>query len=185
MNLAPWFLYGALLLPIAPPPSPPPPHGGETLEEAAERLFPGCRLERQTAYLDDDEKERVRTQCGTDCRGVVYPYHVKRDGRLLATLYLDRHTVRSKRETVLVAVSPNGSVHSVTVLQFAEPKRYLPPSRWYRQMQGKSLQTPPRLGRNVDGMSGATLTTRAGVQATHRILAIHGALGARTQDQRP
>jgi len=181
MNLKLWILW-IVVSTVAATQNP---LGGETLEQAVERLFPGGSFQRQTAYLDAEEQRRVKSLCGTDCRGVVYPYVVSRGGEVVATLYLDRHTVRSKRETLLVALSPDGAVHSVSVLQFAEPKRYLPPARWYQQFRGLGVATPPRVGRNIDGMSGATLTTRATAAATHRTLAVHAVLEARKGDGGP
>jgi len=146
------------------------------LTRAVERAFPDCAIERTTAYLDEAKRARVRALTGDDGKGVVYPYRVAKDGVLIATVYLDRHVVRSKMETLMVAVGADGSLTRVEVLAFAEPKKYRPRQGWYDQFAGTSLATRPRIGRNIDGISGATLTSRATTRAAVRTLATHAVL---------
>jgi Na+-translocating ferredoxin:NAD+ oxidoreductase RnfG subunit len=76
-------------------------------------------------------------------------------------------------EAFLVVLSPGGEVRSLRVLAFHEPLEYMPSERWYDQFEEKSLSQPMRLGRDVHGIVGATLSARATTRGVRRALAFY------------
>jgi len=148
------------------------------LEKAVHMLFPKAVSERATVFLDPATRARVAKLTGQPFeRGMVFRYLIRdRQGKLLATAYLDRHKVRSKPETVLGVVGLDGRLIRIRVLAFAEPKEYLPREGWYRQFDGKALGPELGLRRGIDAVSGATLSSRACTRAARRMLAIHRVL---------
>jgi Na+-translocating ferredoxin:NAD+ oxidoreductase RnfG subunit len=84
--------------------------------------------------------------------------------------------VRTHPEAFLVVLSPEGSVRSLRVLAFHEPLEYLPPGRWYEQFGGKSLADALRVGGDVHGIVGATLTAQATTRGVRRALALYQVL---------
>lgn len=154
-------------------------------EQAIARAFPGCKVERTTAWLTDAERRRAGELAGAEFdASVVFPYVVRdKDGALRATAYFDTHRVRTLHEVLLVAVKPDGTVERIEVLAFLEPKDYLPRAAWYRQFQGRALGPDLELRRGIDGVSGATLTARATTDCARRVLAVHRVLAERAEKE--
>ena len=106
----------------------------------------------------------------------MHPYRANCDGRGAGTAYFDTHRVRTLPETVMVAVDPAGKVIRVEVLSFQEPQEYSAPPPFRAQFVGRSLAEPLALRRDLRGITGATLTSRAIAEAVRRVLALHNAL---------
>jgi Na+-translocating ferredoxin:NAD+ oxidoreductase RnfG subunit len=84
--------------------------------------------------------------------------------------------VRTQPEALLVVLGPEGGLRSVRVLAFHEPLDYLPSGRWYEQFGGKSADDAFRVGHDVHGIMGATLSARASAEAVRRSLACYEVL---------
>ncbi len=156
-------------------------------EEALALAFPGCAIQRETAYLTAAEVESARGRAGTEiASAVVHPYRAHRregtegGGQPCGVAYFDTHRVRTLAETVMVAIDPAGGILRVEVLSFDEPPDYLPRSEWYAQFGGRKLAPETELGRGIRPVTGATLTARVTTDAARRALAIHALLAART-----
>ncbi len=157
-----------------------------SVDEALALAFPGCTVERGTAYLTERELGRARDLAGTELpSAVVHPYRAHRPtakggtGWLCGTAYLDTHRVRTLAETVLVAIDAEGAILRVEVLSFDEPPDYLPRGEWYSQFGGRELADETELGRAIRPVTGATLTARATTDAARRALALHRLLSER------
>ena len=99
-----------------------------------------------------------------------------RGDAILGWALIDVRTVRTHAEAFMVVLSPEGSVRTVRMLAFHEPLDYLPPDRWYQQFENKTQAEPLRVGRDVHGITGATLSARATTDGVRRALAIHQVL---------
>jgi Na+-translocating ferredoxin:NAD+ oxidoreductase RnfG subunit len=95
---------------------------------------------------------------------------------VLGYAMIDIHNVRTMPEAFMVVLSPQGNVKSVRVLAFHEPLDYLPNQRWYGQFDEKSLASPLRLGGDIHGVVGATLSARATTRGVRRALAYYQVL---------
>lgn len=148
--------------------------GALTVEEALELAFPGCDVERQTVYLTKEEQKRIRDLAGGHSpRAIVHPYLARREGRFAGTAYFDAHRVRTLPETLMIVVLPDQRVARVEVLAFGEPRDYLPRKAWYAQFRGQRLGPSLQIKRDIRGVTGATLTSRATTEAVRRVLAVH------------
>ncbi|MCM2316780.1 MAG: FMN-binding protein, partial [Thermoanaerobaculia bacterium] len=67
----------------------------------------------------------------------------------------------------------------IEILSFSEPEDYLPKPRWIDQLDGKKLDDELSLKRAIRPISGATLSGRAIVNASRKVLAIHRVIQAR------
>jgi len=148
-----------------------------TVDEAIAELFPEGEATRLTAVLDEEARERVVEAAGGDApTSIVHPYVVRRDGEIVGTVYFDVHRVRTRRETMAVAVGPDGRALRVLVCAFAEPQDYIPRQPFYDQFTDRVLDDRLRLRRGVDAVTGATLTCKATVGCVRRVLALHAEL---------
>lgn len=155
-------------------------------QEALESAFPGANtIEHHTLVLDDEQAARVeqRAQARLESR-LATVYTGIRDGRVMGHAIIDVHTVRTLPEAFMVVLAPDGSVRSTEILAFYEPPEYMPPGRWLDQFDARKLDASLRLGGEIHGISGATLSSRAVTSGVRRALALYEAYRA-TVDARP
>lgn len=149
-----------------------------TVDEALELAFGDADATKRTHYLTKEQRAAVEDALGAELdSAVARPYEVRdADGVLIGLAWFDTHRVRSKRETTMTAVDACGEVRRVEVLAFAEPKRYLPKRSFYAQFDGEALDDDLVLDGDVRNVAGATLTSRATIDAARRALALQGVL---------
>lgn len=145
-----------------------------TRDEALELAFPGCKVDRETLYLTQDERRRAAdlADARIDSRLVVR-YRSECGG----IAYFDVHRVRTLAETVMVVVDGEGRVARLEVMSFLEPEEYIPRRSWYDQFLRLRLDPKLRLKRSIHAVTGATLTARATTDAVRRVLALDQVLG--------
>ncbi|MCI0413195.1 FMN-binding protein [bacterium] len=146
-------------------------------EEALKAAFPGAEIRSQVIFLTDPEKQEVEKVSGAIISTVlVASYRALQNGKEIGRAYLDTHTVRTKKESLLVILHPDGTLKRVEVVAFLEPPEYLPSERWYQQFEGKALGENLKLERDIHAVTGATLTAKATTEAVRRVLAIDALL---------
>jgi Na+-translocating ferredoxin:NAD+ oxidoreductase RnfG subunit len=144
-----------------------------TQSEALELAFPDAEeVASNTFVLDDDQVERIESlaKCELDSK-LVKIYTGVREGKVLGYALIDVHNVRTLPEAFMIVLSPEGEVRSLRVLAFHEPLEYKPTSRWYSQFENRSLEAPLRVGGDIHGVVGATLSARATTRGVRRALA--------------
>ncbi len=151
-----------------------------TQEEALKLAFPGAVVARRTAFLTEAEQKEAASLSGGPTPSALAVAHVAtKDGRLAGTAYFDTHVVRTLDETLMVVVSPSGTIARIEILSFSEPEEYLPREHWYAQFPGKALDDELSVKRGIRAVSGATLTARATTEAARRVLALHQVVARR------
>ena len=151
-------------------------------EEALKLAFPGAAIERQSVFLTEAEVAEVaKLSGGPRPSALSAAYAATKDGKLVGTAYFDTHVVRTLAETLMVVVTPSGTIGRIEVLSFSEPEEYLPREHWYAQFPGKALDDELSVKRGIRAVSGATLTARATTEAARRVLALHQVLSRRAR----
>lgn len=175
------FLWAAALL--AAVWAAPAPTVGQTLltqDEALALAFPApSRVERETAYLTEDQLERARELAGEGVeidQGIVTFYVGYRDGKASGVAYFDVHRVRTKNEVAMIVVDPDARIRRVDVLKFTEPPEYRAPEGWITQLEGHRLDEALSVRSGIRNLTGATLTARALTRAARRVLALHAVI---------
>jgi len=146
--------------------------------EALEIAFPEAdRIEADTFVLADEQVSQIETLAGSELDSkLVKIYRGLRGDELLGYAVIDVHRVRTLPEAFLVVLDPQGVVQALRVLAFHEPLDYLPTDRWYDQFGDKSLSEPLRVGGDIHGVVGATLSAHATARGVRRILAYYQVL---------
>jgi FMN-binding domain. len=85
---------------------------------------------------------------------------------------IESHKVRTKPETVLIVLDAQGQLTQVQTLAFHEPPEYEPTKRWYAQMYQLPLDEISFRAK-VQGISGATLSSRAAIDSVRKVLAVY------------
>ena len=145
-----------------------------TQEQALAGAFPpGTVVKRETFFLKPEQLEAARKESGVDFRDQL----IIRYATAAGYAYFDSHRVRTLPETVMVVVTPEGKIAKVEILSFDEPTDYFPKRRWLDQLLGRKLDPDLALNGAIRPISGASLTGRAIVNATRKVLALHHVLG--------
>jgi Na+-translocating ferredoxin:NAD+ oxidoreductase RnfG subunit len=141
--------------------------------QALAEAFPeATRIVRDTRVLKADEVTRIEAMTRNEVESKIVVLHTAYlDDEVLGHAHIDVHTVRTQPEAFMVVVAPSGVVRSVRVLAFHEPLDYLPTNRWYAQFEGKGREDALRVGHDVHGVVGATLSARAAADGVRRMLA--------------
>jgi len=146
--------------------------------EALKLAFPDAEeVASNTFILDDAQVERIESlaKCELDTK-LVKIYTGMREGRVLGHALIDIHNVRTMPEAFMIVLSPAGEVRSLRVLAFHEPLEYKPTNRWYSQFDNQSIGAPLRVGGDIHGVVGATLSAHATTRGVRRALAYYEVL---------
>ena len=148
---------------------------GEVFASASEAIaaaFPGARVEKRSVLLDDAQVVAIEQRAQSRLESHVATLYTAWQGdRVLGYAFVDVHEVRTLPEALLVVITPDGRVAQTRMLAFHEPQDYLPPARWLKQFEQRSLTRDLRVGGTVHGIAGATLSTRAVTSSVRRSLA--------------
>jgi hypothetical protein len=143
-------------------------------DEALKLAFPDSdRVEMRTFFLRDEELRRAEETARTRIDSKLFTFYVGRKGNgIIGYAAIDTHIVRTLPETFMVVLTPDGKVRTTIILAFHEPSEYLTSERWLRQFQGKEVSPDLRVGREIAGIAGSTLSTQAITQGVRKILAL-------------
>ena len=146
--------------------------------QALEAAFPtATRIERDTKILLRRQTEAIEAITKQKAAAKVIVLHTAWENEtLLGYAHIDVHNVRTQPEAFLVVLTPEGVVRSVRILAFHEPLDYLPTDGWYAQFEGKTREDRLRIGGDVHGVVGATLSARAASDGVRRMLAYYEVL---------
>jgi Na+-translocating ferredoxin:NAD+ oxidoreductase RnfG subunit len=142
-------------------------------QEALAESFPNAsRIDRRTVILRKKDAAKIAAITHEEVQAKVVVLHsAYKDDELLGYAHIDVHNVRTKPEALMIVLTPDGTVRSVRMLAFHEPLDYMPTDRWYAQFVGKTNQDGLRVGGDVHGVVGATLSARAAADGVRRMLA--------------
>ena len=149
-------------------------------QEALNAVFAGAAVTGDRVYLTAEQAERIAEISREDIRTRIYARYVaRRDGVVVGRAYVDTHVVRTKRESLLISIEPDGRVRRIDVTAFLEPPEYVPPERWKQQYYERPLGDDIAIHRAIRPIAGGTLTTRAVNAAVRRVLALDQVLEGR------
>ncbi len=148
-------------------------------DEALAAVFPGAVVEAERVFLTEQQMAEVAEIAGVEIEsGLVARYVATLGDAVMGRAYVDTHVVRTKRESLLIALEADGSVRRIEVTAFLEPPDYLASERWLRQYARRRLDDDLALQRAIRPIAGATLTANATNAAVRRVLAIDRILEA-------
>ncbi len=145
-----------------------------TQEQALAAAFPPpMKITREKFFLTPRQLAAAKGESGVAFDDQLIVRYASSDGRYA---YFDTHRVRTMPETVMIVVKSDGSIERIDILSFDEPTDYFPKPRWIDQLRGRKLDRDLALDRAVRPISGASLTGRAIVNASRKVLALHHVL---------
>jgi len=95
----------------------------------------------------------------------------KKQDTVVGYAAIEAHNVRTKPETLLIVLDPDGNLRQIVTLAFHEPPEYQPPERWFAQLLNRGIDQLS-YGKDVQGVAGATLSSRAAIDSARKVLAV-------------
>lgn len=149
-----------------------------TEKEVQALLFPDGKVVSQPLIVDKSLLKEIKKQTSMRLRPEkLSAWKVLQHGEPAGWLFVT--DVLGKHEDIrfAVAISPTGSVKGVEVMEYRETHGgEVREKSWQSQFDGKKLGDGMRLGRDIDNISGATLSCRHLTDAIHALLIVHNRL---------
>lgn len=141
--------------------------------EAMELAFGKAQVELLSLFPDQDQMAKIQKEARVTLDSGLFTFYVGKDqGKILGYAAIETSTVRTKPETLLIVLTPDGQLRNIVTLAFHEPPEYMPPERWYTQLYNRPLAELD-FNKGVDGISGATLSTRSAISSVRKVMAFY------------
>jgi electron transport complex protein RnfG len=150
--------------------------------EARRAMFPeSTSAERRTLELSEAEVKWLERSLSRRIDVAKYPYlEVRKQDDTVGQVFILDVVGQSRPITFAVGVSAKGSLTDVQVMVYREPQgEQINEPRFRRQFSGKRLTDPLTLGKDIDVISGATISARAATYAVRKGLSLAEILRAR------
>lgn len=145
--------------------------------EAMELAFgKGTPVEQLALFPDEQQTAAIQQLAKVKLESGLFTFYVgKNQDKITAYAAIETITVRTKPETLMIVLTPDGELRNVYTLAFHEPPEYMPPERWFEQLNKRPLADMD-FNKGVDGISGATLSTHADLDSVRKVMAIYQVL---------
>jgi hypothetical protein len=142
--------------------------------EAMELAFgKDAQIEVLSLFPDKTEITKIESDAKVKLESGMFSFYVgKKQGKIVGYAAIESETVRTKPETLMVVLSPEGQIQKVTLLAFHEPPEYQAPDRWFELFNNKPLEELD-FNKGIQGISGATLSTRSALNSVRKVMAIY------------
>lgn len=130
-------------------------------------------VETQSLFPTAEQLAEIERLAKVKLESKLFSFYVgKKQDAVIGYAAIESHNVRTKPETLLIVLDPNGNLRQVVTLAFHEPPEYQPPERWFSQLLNKKLEDLS-FAKDIQGVSGATLSTRAALDSARKVLAVY------------
>lgn len=142
--------------------------------EAMELAFgKGTPVETLALFPDQAQTADIQKIAKITLDSGLFTFYVgKVQGKVTGYAAIETSTVRTKPETLMVVLTPDGSLRNVYTLAFHEPPEYQPPERWYSLLANRALEQMD-FNQGVQGIAGATLSTHSAINSVRKVMAMY------------
>ncbi len=124
-------------------------------------------------FLSKEERKRIQQLARVKLDSSLFTFYVgKKAGKIIGYAAIESRQVRTQPETLLIVLNAQGQLIQVETLAFHEPSEYQLSTRWFTQLFNLPL-AELTTGTGIQGVSGATLSTRAAIDSVRKVLAIY------------
>jgi hypothetical protein len=143
-----------------------------SVEQAQRDMFGDQALTPSPVALTASQQDKMR-----DVSSVSLPFQGNRIWKAADGGWFVVDEVVGKHEMITYAVGLNadGTVRRVEILEYRESYGYeVAEAKWLAQFHGKGQEAPLKLGKDVENISGATLSSKHIADGVKRVLAMYG-----------
>lgn len=150
-------------------------------EEAARLIFPDAdEAVSFTIELTKDQIKEIKKQSGMRVRKPrIEGFEMRRGGLSLGRVYVDNVIGKHEFITYAAGINDAGAVRGVEIIEYRETWGFeIRQPNWRAQFTGRTLEDPLRLGKDIENISGATLSCRNVTDGVRRLLATDAVLNS-------
>jgi Na+-translocating ferredoxin:NAD+ oxidoreductase RnfG subunit len=143
-----------------------------TIQAAQQAMFPGARFVAHDLAFTTDQRKAIARGSGAGSFDKVQRVWDVRSGNGRAGWFIvDRVLGKHEMITYAVALSPDGTVKRVEILEYRETYGgEVRNPNWRQQFVGKRSGSQLQLGKDIRNISGATLSSRHVTDGIRRLL---------------
>lgn len=141
-------------------------------EELITRQFGNrTKVEFRKLELTSALKKRIEARAGQRFfRNSIYSWKITRDDTIVGYALLDNVKGKSLPITFLVLFDNEGNILTTHVVKYREAiGGEISNKRWNRQFSGKTHQSSFTVGKDIDGISGATISVNAMTRGIYKL----------------
>lgn len=142
-----------------------------SIEQAQKVLYPNKSLTKNPIIITDDLQDRMRS-----ASSIRHPFKGERIWRTTEGGWFIVDEVVGKHEmiTYAVALSPNGAVTGIEILDYVESYGYeVAEVQWRNQFIGKTAADPIKLNKDIQNIGGATLSCKHLTDGVKRVAVLY------------
>jgi Na+-translocating ferredoxin:NAD+ oxidoreductase RnfG subunit len=149
------------------------------IDQALKKIYPqATAFEHQRFTLDDEQvsliEEKARINFEPGHMRTVKQFTVKQSDQVVGYAYEDVVVGKWGPIHYVVGLDSNGKVVRTIVLDYQEIRgKPIAKKRFLRQYKGKTVKNPVRLRRDIDGITGATISSTSFTNGIRKILHFH------------
>jgi len=163
--------------------APAPAHAGKfmTVAEAKQHFFPSATsFPDHSLSLSDAQRSAIAKASGTKPPKTQILYEARGAGGRQGWLFVDRVLGKHELITYAVAISADGTVRGIEILDYRETYGgEIDRPAWRQQFVGKKPGQSLKLGKDIKNISGATLSSRHVTDGVRRLLVTYQQLLAK------
>lgn len=143
-----------------------------TIAAAQQAMFPSARMIDHSVALTPLQRKAIARAAGAPGYDKVQRiWEAQSGGKSAGWFLVDRVIGKHEYITYAVALTPDGAVKGVEILDYRESYGgEIRNANWRRQFTGKRAGLGLRLGRDIKNISGATLSSRHVTDGVRRLL---------------
>lgn len=142
-----------------------------SIEQAQKLMFGSATYTHRPIVISDEVQEKMRS-----ASSVSHPFASHRIWRTSAGGWFIVDEVVGKHEmiTYAVGIAPDGAVKQIEILEYRESYGYeVAQDNWRSQFVGKTATSTLKLNKDIQNISGATLSAKHLTDGVKRLLVMH------------
>ncbi|HEX2762267.1 MAG TPA: FMN-binding protein [Allosphingosinicella sp.] len=142
------------------------------IQAAQQTMFPGASFVAHPLTFTPEQRKAIAKASGVGIfEKTQRIWEVRSGGARTGWFIVDRVLGKHEMITYAVALSPDGTVKSVEILEYRETYGgEIRNPAWRRQFVGKRFGSSVQLGKDIKNISGATLSSRHVTDGIRRLL---------------
>jgi electron transport complex protein RnfG len=164
-------------------------------EQALKAVFPAAdSVQQQKLTLDTDQSAAAKVQLGN--RWFLYPtkelqqspdltfHFAYAGGERTGVALMETQSGKHGPVKYVVALDMEGKVTNVAVMMMAEQRgKPISTRRFLSQFNGKTIEDPVFVGKDIDAVSGATISSRASAFAVKKVIVLYATVFLSDKEQ--
>lgn len=142
-----------------------------SVEQAQKLIFPNKQLTKYPVVLTEDIQDKMQS-----ASSVRQPFKGDRTWRAADGSFFIVDEVVGKHEmiTYAIGIAPNGKVQSIEIMEYVESYGYeVAEESWRKQFVGKTADDPLKLKKDIQNISGATLSCKHLTDGVKRVMVMY------------